>query len=109
MSLSRKMDSIPLDGIPHINGNEEIAAMCDNRWAAQVALVVKNPRATTGDLRDEGSISGLGRFPGGGHENPLQYPFLENPMDRGTWQATAHGIIRVGHNSATKSPPPYIG
>ena len=41
---------------------------------------------------DAGSIPGLGRCPGGGHGNPLQYSCLENPMDRGTWQATVHGV-----------------
>ena len=45
--------------------------------------MVKNPRANAGDIRDEGSIPGLGRSPGGGHGNPLQYSCLENPMDRG--------------------------
>jgi len=50
-----------------------------------VALVVKNPLANAGDIRDTGSVSGLGRSPGGGNGNPLQYSRLENPMDRGTW------------------------
>ena len=40
------------------------------------------------------SISGLGRSPGGGHGNPLQYSCLENPMDRGAWWATAHGVAK---------------
>ena len=44
---------------------------------------------------------------GEGNGNPLQYYFLENPMDRGAWRATVHGIARVGHDLATK-PPPYI-
>ena len=48
--------------------------------------MVKNPFANIGDIRDIGSIPGLGRSPGGGHGNPLQYSFLENPMDRGTCQ-----------------------
>ena len=43
------------------------------------------------DTRDTGLISGLGRSPGGGHGNPLQYSCLENPMDRGPWRATVHG------------------
>jgi len=51
--------------------------------ASHVALVVKNPLANAGDVRDMGSISGWGRFPGGGHGNPLQYSCLENAMDRG--------------------------
>ena len=48
------------------------------------------PACDTGDARDMGSIPGLGRFPGRGHGNPLQYSCLENPMDRGAWWATAH-------------------
>ena len=61
-------------------------------WDFQVVLVVKNPPANGGDIRDVGSVSGLGRFPGGGHGNPLQYSCLENPMDRGTWWATVHRV-----------------
>jgi len=52
-------------------------------WSSQVALVVKNLPAKAGDIRDVGSIPGLGRFPGEGLGNPLQYSCLENPMDRG--------------------------
>ena len=48
-------------------------------WAFQVALVVKNLPAHAGDLRDTGLVSGLGRSPGEGHGNPLQYSCLENP------------------------------
>ena len=51
-------------------------------------------------------IPGLGRFPGEGNGNPLQYSCLENPMDRGAWQATVHGVARVGHDLASKSPAP---
>ena len=50
--------------------------------------MVKNPPANAGDIRDEGSTPGLGRSPGGGHGNPLQYSCLENPMDRGAWRVT---------------------
>ena len=45
--------------------------------------MVKNPQANAGDVRDVGSIPGLGKCPEGGHGNPLQYSCLENPMDRG--------------------------
>ena len=62
--------------------------------ASQVALVVKNPPANAGDARDKGSISGLGRSPGVGNGNPLQYSSLENPMDRGAWWATVHGVTK---------------
>ena len=54
--------------------------------------VVKNLPANAGDLRDVGLISGLGRSPGEGNGNPLQYSSLENSMDRGAWWATAHGV-----------------
>ena len=50
-----------------------------------MALVVKNLPASAGDARDVGSIPGLGRFPGVGSGNPLQYSCLENSMDRGAW------------------------
>ena len=59
-----------------------------------MVLVVKNPPANTGDTRDVGSIPRSGRPPGGGHGNPLQYSYLENPMDRGAWQATVHGFTK---------------
>ena len=51
--------------------------------ASQVALVVKNPLASAGDIRDVGLIPGLGRSPGAGYGNLLQYSCLENPMNRG--------------------------
>ena len=61
--------------------------------ASQVALVVKNLPANAGDVRDAVSIPGLGRSPGGGHGNPLQYSCLENPVDQGAWLATVHGVV----------------
>ena len=53
--------------------------------------MVKNLSENAGDLRDTGLIPGSGRSPRGGHGNPLQYSCLENPMDRGAWQATVQG------------------
>ena len=67
-------------------------------WASQVALVVRNSPANAGEPRDAGSIPGLGRSPGEGPGNPLQYSCLEKPIDRGAWQVTAHGLQRVGHS-----------
>ena len=55
-------------------------------------LVVKNLPASVGDIRDKHWIPGSGRSPGGGHGNSLQYSCLKNSMDRGTWQATVHGV-----------------
>ena len=59
-----------------------------------MVLVVKNMPANAGDVRDAGSISGLGRSPGGGHDNPFQCSCLENSMDRRTWWATVHGVAK---------------
>ena len=60
--------------------------------ASQVAQWAKSPPAHAGDTGDVGSIPGSGRSPGAGNGNPLQYSCLENPMDRGAWQATVHGF-----------------
>ena len=62
--------------------------------AFQVVLVVKNLPANAGDVRDTGSIPGLGRFPAGGHGNPLQCSCLENPMDRRAWWAIVPRVTK---------------
>ena len=54
--------------------------------------MVRDPPTNAGDIRHVGLIPGLGKSPGGGHGNPLQYSCLEKPMDRGTWWATVHGV-----------------
>ena len=56
-----------------------------------MAQLVKNLPASAGD---SGSIPGLGKSPGGGNGNPLQYSCLDNPMDRGAWRATVHGVAK---------------
>ena len=56
--------------------------------------MVNNLPANAGEARDSGSIAGLGRSPGEGDGNPLQYSCLENPMDRGAWWATVHGVAK---------------
>ena len=72
-------------------------------WASQVVLVVKNLPANVGDIRDADLIPGSGRSPGRGHGNPLQYSCLGNPIDRGAWQATVHGVA----NSWTRLIHPH--
>ena len=69
---------------------------CSREGASQVALVVKNPPASAGDIRDItlGLIPGLGRCPGGRQSNPLQYFCLENPMDRGAWRSAVHKVAK---------------
>ena len=63
-----------------------------NTWASQLVLVVKNLPANAGGVRGQGLIPQWGRFLGGQHGNALQYFYLENPMDRGSWQAAVHGV-----------------
>ena len=60
----------------------------------QVAPVVKNMPAKAEDVKDMGSIPGLGRSPRGGNRNPLQHSCLENPMDRRAWWATGHRVAK---------------
>ena len=67
--------------------------------------VGKEPACSAGDL---GSIPGLGRSPGEGNGNPLQYSCLENPMDREAWRATVRGVARVGQDLVTKPPIPPL-
>ena len=66
--------------------------ICAYIWASQVVLVIKNLPANVGDKRDMGSLPGSGRSPGGGNGNPSRYSCLENPVDRGAWWATVHGV-----------------
>ena len=70
-------------------------------WASHVAQLVKISACNAGDL---GLIPGLGRSPGEGNGNPLQYSCLENPRDGGAWRATVHEAARVRHDLATKPP-----
>ena len=63
-------------------------------WMNQFWLSDKESACSAGDAGDAGSVPGLGRSPGGGHGNPPQYSCLENPMDRGAWWATVHGVAK---------------
>ena len=72
-------------------------------FASLVALMVKNLPANTGNTRDWGSIPGLGRPPGVGNSNLLQYSCLGNPVDRGAWWAIVHGVTKeLGYDIARK-------
>ena len=77
-------------------------------WASQMALEVKNLPANAGGTGDSGLIPGLGRSPGVGNSNPLQYSCLENSTDRGAWRATVHGIKRVRHELEIKQQIYYM-
>ena len=59
-------------------------------WASEAALVVKNPAANAGNIRDAGPVPGPGRFRGEGNSNPLQCSCLENPVGRGAWRPRVH-------------------
>ena len=66
--------------------------------------MAKNLPANAGDVRDMGLIPRLGRSPGGGHGNPLQYSYLENPMDRGAWQSAVHKVAMNTKSMASQTP-----
>ena len=65
-------------------------------------LVVKNMPANAEDVRDAGSVPGLGGSPGGGHGNPFQYHCLDKPLDRGAWWATVHRVTGSDTTEATE-------
>ena len=67
-----------------------------------MALAVKNPPASAGDLRDTGSILGSGRSPEGGHDNPLRYSCLENLVDRGAWGAAVDEVAQSDTTGVTE-------
>ena len=69
--------------------------------ASQVVLVIKNPPGDAGDIKGVGLTPGVGKSPGGGHGNSLQYSCLEKPMDSGAWRATVLG----GAESDTAEAP----
>ena len=71
-----------------------LAGQKTHKRASQVALLVKKPSPSAGDIRDAGSIPGPGISSGGGHGNSLQSSCLDNPMDRGTWWATVHRLTK---------------
>ena len=66
-----------------------------------MTLLVKNLSAYAGEERDADSIPGSGRSPGGEHGNPVEYSCLENPMDRGAWQAIVHRIAQSDMTEVT--------
>ena len=63
-----------------------------------IVAMVKSTFDNAGDTRDAALIPGMGSSPGAGNGNPLQYSCLGNPMDRGAWRATVHGVTRVRHD-----------
>ena len=70
--------------------------------------MVKNPLANAGDATESGMIPGLGRSPGEGNGNPLQYSCLENSMDRGPWQTIVHGAAKSWTQLKQLSSPTYM-
>ena len=112
-SSAKGEDSIPDRGgkIPHAswskNQNIRQKQYCNKfnvvllfSWASQVVLVVKNPSANAGTMRDQGSIPASERSPGEGNGNLLQYSCLENSMGRRAWKLQSIGSQRVRHNSS---------
>ena len=95
----QKHDKVSKTGQNHLSKAERV----DQTTGFPCTSVGKESACNAGD---PGQIPGLGRVPGEGNGNPLQYSGLESSTDRGVWQATVHGATRVGHDLATKQPPP---
>ena len=74
--------------------NTNLLGISELKWTGMGELKSDDGEESACNVGDLGSIPGLGRFPGGRHGNPLQYSCLENPMDRGAWWATDHGVAR---------------
>ena len=83
-------------------GAQEIGPAEEWPGVSQVATGVKNLPASAGDGRDVGSILGSGRYPGVGNGTSLHYSCLGNPMDRGVWWATVHGVTKSSHKETTQ-------
>ena len=75
-------------------------------WYSQMGASLVVSKESACNSGDSGSIPGLGGSPGEGNRTPHQYSCLENPMDRGAWQATVYGVTRVRHDLASKPPQP---
>ena len=78
---------------PNLAKEENLVCPTSIEMKSQIPLVVSST-CNAGDIRDMGSTPGSGRYPGGGHEKSPQYSCLENPMDRGAWWATVHGVAK---------------
>ena len=76
----------------------EFTQLLTHKYGTFLVLVVKNPPTNAGYIRDASLIPGLGRSPGEGNGNPLQYSCLQNPMDRAAWWLQSKGLQRVQHN-----------
>ena len=83
-----------LHSLTHSEGFTRLWRKNQAKWDSQMALVIKDLPANAEDVRGAGSIPGMGRFPGGGHGNPVQYSCQKNPMYRGAWQATVHRVAK---------------
>ena len=77
-----------------ITNSDNLMWLCRLSGGFPGGAVVKNPPSNAGDTRDVGALPGWGRSPGGGTGNQHQYSCLKNPMDRGAWQATVHGVTK---------------
>ena len=83
----------------------KIRALHTYRISTTQAFLIVVSKESACNAGDQGLIPGAGRSSGEGNGNPPQYSCLENPMHRGAWQATVHGVARVGHDLVTKPPP----
>ena len=88
------LQSLEFSVLFFLNGQTQSGNKSPERFVGFPAGTVKNPPANAGDIRDVGSTPGSERSPGRRNGNPLQYSCLENPMVRGAWWATVHGVAK---------------
>ena len=98
---------------PHVTHTLALPRIVISLFLTQNRLQTGFPRWYNGkephcNARDPGSLPGSGRSPGGGHGNPLQYSCLENPMDRGAWWATVHGVTKSWTRLSTAQAVQYM-
>ena len=91
----------------NLQGSQRVRHWVTKHKASQVVLVAKNPPASAGDAKYAGSVPALGRSPGEGNGNPLQYSCLENPMNRRPWRATVNGVTKNRTWLSYYPPPPH--
>ena len=82
------------DAGPQLSGSLDYSVVHSLDGASQAVLMVKNPPASAGDVRDVGLIPGSGRSPGGGHGHPFHYSCLEDPTGRRAWRAVVHRVTQ---------------
>ena len=107
IAVAASASVLPMNTLPRIGVYSTILSW-SRLCVSRCVLVVKNPLANAGDIRDTGLLPGLGRSPGEGNGKSLQYSGLEYPMDRGAWQPTVHRVAKSRTRMKQLSTQPFF-